>query len=286
MGQAAQKSSDGLKFHTDMPVGEILRRTRVHYKQSLPDVEKAIRIRACQLQAIEEGNLEALPGKVYAIGFVRSYSSYLGLNADQMVRLFKSQAEGRAIDPALNFPVAASETHIAPAWFAGGAAMLAVLVIGLFISFQTSKPANQPAPIPEVADVMPNVVASEAVVMGPQMPSAEDVAAVEPAAAPAPEKPAKAEGALLKITENSWVEITDAGGKVLLSRVLNKGDRYFIPNRPDLSMSLGNAGGVELVMDDKPLGAFGEKGVVKRDISLDLEALSAQFTPQDTQPEQ
>ena len=46
-------------------------------------------------------------------------------------------------------------------------------------------------------------------------------------------------------------------------------------------MSLGNAGGVQLVMNDQALGAFGEKNVVKRNISLDLDALAAQFNAQE-----
>ncbi len=47
-----QENND-LNFHTDMPVGEILRRTRVHYGQSLFQIEGVLRIRASQLEALE-----------------------------------------------------------------------------------------------------------------------------------------------------------------------------------------------------------------------------------------
>ena len=64
---ASTNQNDGTSF-TDLPVGEILRRTRVHYKQSVEDIERALRIRASQIKAIETGDLEQLPGRVYAVG--------------------------------------------------------------------------------------------------------------------------------------------------------------------------------------------------------------------------
>ena len=81
-------------FHTDMPVGEILRRTRTHYGLNLQQVEQILRIRASNLEALETGDVSQLPGRVYAIGFVRAYAEYLGLDGDKMVHLFKQQSVG------------------------------------------------------------------------------------------------------------------------------------------------------------------------------------------------
>ena len=39
-GDSTQPDSSALNFHTDMPVGEILRRTRVYYGQTLPQIMK------------------------------------------------------------------------------------------------------------------------------------------------------------------------------------------------------------------------------------------------------
>jgi len=46
---------------------------------SLDQVSAATRIRVAHLSALEEGNLEALPGPVYARGYARTYAAYLGL---------------------------------------------------------------------------------------------------------------------------------------------------------------------------------------------------------------
>ena len=282
---AKAQRADNLEFHTDMPIGDILRRTREHYKQSLQKVEKTLRIRASQLEALEQGNIEALPGKVYAIGFVRTYSEYLGLDADQMVRLFKTQSEGRAVDPALHFPTPASETRIAPVWLAGASTVLALFIGGIWMSAKGKDSASSYIPAIETAagPSMEEVYDPLAPSQGHSQEDLQKVAAVDVApkteisSAPAARDPMH-DGIVLNITGDSWVEIRDQKGKVILSRVLKKGDQYFVPDRPDLSMSLGNAGGVEILIGDTVYPPLGARGLVRKDIPLDLAALQKQLT--------
>lgn len=314
---AAGKKPD---YQTNMPVGEILRRAREHFGQSLEDVATALRIRAIQLDAIEKSQYDKLPGRVYAIGFVRSYSEYLGFDGDKMVTLFKSQsAGGGRIKSELNFPAPASESRVPPLG-------LVIACLAVFISFMvvwaTGSDSNPeaasvvpeaPAPVQAEAPAaaVPSIPAPSAAGLplkadAPQEQSADEELAADsaeiteeaapaateevtetPESAPAAEAPAaktpaaaapaaaEQDGITLHVTENSWVEIKDASGKAIVSRMLKKGDQYFVPNRPDLKMSLGNAGGIDIVMDGKTLPPLGKKGEVRRNISLDLKSLAA-----------
>src|SRR5210317_1596773 len=70
-------------------VGADLRAARLRLGQDLGTVGEAIRIKVDHLRAIEESDLEALPGTTYALGFVRSYAEYVGLGADECIRRFK-----------------------------------------------------------------------------------------------------------------------------------------------------------------------------------------------------
>ena len=54
------------------------------------------------LAAIEESHFEALPGRVYAIGYVRSYAAYLGLDAEKLVDRLKAEIAAR--EPAKDDP--------------------------------------------------------------------------------------------------------------------------------------------------------------------------------------
>ena len=143
-------SKDDMNFHTDMKVGEILRRTRVHYGQTLQQVEVVLRIRASNLDALEKGEIDKLPGRVYAIGFVRSYSEYLGLDGDKMVHLFKDQSVGRQIKPDLSFPVPAEESKAPNLYIVGGSiAALILFIIALSFFIFPNKQQNQIPNVPE-----------------------------------------------------------------------------------------------------------------------------------------
>ena len=72
---------------------------------------------------------------------------------------------------------------------------------------------------------------------------------------------------------DSWVEIRDGGGALLLTRLLKAGDSYLVPDQPGLKMHTGNAGGLRLEVDGKTAPPIGPKGAVRRDVALDPEAL-------------
>lgn len=140
------------EYHTDLPVGEILRRTRVHYNQSIEDVANFMRIRASQLEAIEKGDVEQLPGRVYAIGYVRTYSEYLGLDGEKMIQLFKQQSIGRTQKPELHFPVAASESKAPNISLILVSLAVLVLVIGMWMVISASG-GREPDAIAEIPNV-------------------------------------------------------------------------------------------------------------------------------------
>ena len=72
-------------------VGMYLKYIRLKQKKSVETVSEALCIRKVYIKAIEEDNIEELPPVPYGIGFVRSYASYLGLNADRIVQFYKQQ---------------------------------------------------------------------------------------------------------------------------------------------------------------------------------------------------
>jgi cytoskeleton protein RodZ len=56
---------------------------------------------------------------------------------------------------------------------------------------------------------------------------------------------------------------------VLLSRVLHAGETWEVPERPNLLLTTGNAGGTDLLLDGAATGPLGGNGVVRRDLPLD-----------------
>lgn len=67
-------------------VGEILKKKREESNLSFKEIETATSIRMGYLQAIERGELNKLISPVYAQGFIKQYSNFLGLDGDQLVK--------------------------------------------------------------------------------------------------------------------------------------------------------------------------------------------------------
>lgn len=174
----SQNSDQGTappEYHTDLPVGEILRRTRVHYNQSIEDVANFMRIRVTQLEAIEKGDIDQLPGRVYAIGYVRTYSEYLGLDGEKMIQLFKQQSGSKSQKPELHFPVAASESKAPNISLILVSLAVLVLVIGMWMVISASG-GREPDAIAEIPNVPSDMRVADVMGTGD---------AAKPAAAPA-----------------------------------------------------------------------------------------------------
>ncbi|WP_270935191.1 helix-turn-helix domain-containing protein [Falsiroseomonas oryzae] len=85
-------------------IGDALREARQALGHSVEEMAAALRIRRPYLEALEEGRLRDLPGLAYAVGFVRSYATALGLDADDMVRRFREASGTVTAKPKLVFP--------------------------------------------------------------------------------------------------------------------------------------------------------------------------------------
>jgi cytoskeleton protein RodZ len=78
---------------------------------------------------------------------------------------------------------------------------------------------------------------------------------------------------VIRATADSWVRIRDVSGSVLLDHVLKPGEIYRVPDRAGVSMQTGNAGGLEITVDGKPAPSIGPNGAVRRNVSLEPQAL-------------
>jgi cytoskeleton protein RodZ len=75
----------------DLSLGELLQRARKRKRMRLPSIAKKLCIKEVYLDALEQGHYYVFPALVYGIGFLRTYSVFLGLNPDDMVALFQEE---------------------------------------------------------------------------------------------------------------------------------------------------------------------------------------------------
>jgi len=121
---AADTQADLQSARRAVTIGELLRRTREQYGASIEQIGTALRIRPVFLQAIEENHYDRLPGLVYAVGFVRTYADYLGLDGTVIAQRFKSESAGLESKADLAFPMPLPERGMP-----GGALLLVALIV-------------------------------------------------------------------------------------------------------------------------------------------------------------
>lgn len=117
--------------------GDLLKEKRLLKELSLEDVAKKTKIKIEYLEAIESSNFSALPSATFAKGFLRNYASFLYLNPDTIVAMFRrdftENQKGEIIPRGLVSPVGTK-----PKLFSVGQilTLISILVFLGFLGFQ------------------------------------------------------------------------------------------------------------------------------------------------------
>jgi len=218
-------------------VGAQLRAAREKRGLTIDQVAAQTRIGSRQLTKIEEGAWHELPGRIYAIGFAKTYAKAVGLDQDdvgQMVRAALGDdpaARGQSADFEPGDPARGPSGRLV--WFSIFA--IAMLVVGLFFAARVMM--NPAATVPSLTE---NQAAEQA---------AAEAARGADGAAPA--RPVNPAGAVTLTAEGAvWLRLTDAAGTRLMEGELAAGQSFTIPAsaagpklitaRPDLlAISIG-----------------------------------------------
>jgi cytoskeleton protein RodZ len=126
-------------------------------------------------------------------------------------------------------------------------------------------------------------------VRGPETPAAVETRVQVASLPSAPEAPrletaSEAEGRTYGVVnrdarivigaeENTWVQVRDSAENVVLTQMLQAGDRYLVPNRAGLRLMTGNAGGLAITVDGEAVPAIGARGEARRDVRLEADLL-------------
>jgi hypothetical protein len=118
---------------------------------TLEDAERGTRIARRFLIALEEHDYSVFPAPIYARGFLRSYSRYLGL--DPEVQLAELPAGWAASPPASTYlpPVSRGPISLNLPWLVAGVLLVAIVGLGFYLSrtggdLGQLQAQNEPAP--------------------------------------------------------------------------------------------------------------------------------------------
>lgn len=279
-------------------LGQLLSEARSTKQLSLADVEAGTRIRQKYLEALENGAYAELPRGPIARGFLRSYAIYLGLDAEEALRLY-AQESGDSGD---EVPVAESglsravdyrplevelvDDRPSLGWLRWIVALLIVAALGAAGWWLLSRysggwrpvlafwPAPSPTPTATEA-ATPWVVTATP----PQAPPETPILAtrtsdllllptptVPPTITPTPQATATPEivaqiALTVTLNQRAWIRVV-ADDQVVQEGILEAGETRFWQAANSMLIRTGNAGGVNLTLNGEDLGPMGDIGQV------------------------
>ena len=271
--------------------GDRLRREREMRGITLDEITESTKISRRHLEALETEHFDQLPGGVFNKGFVRAYARFLGIDEDQAVADY-SAASNEQPEPENKFPLEIHEKpkrnlnsrrSSLPLVFAV-AALIGVLVgYGFWVKYKAHNPvpvenAQQSAPASATPEPQTNAANPQSATSPTPDSTNDSATATKPAqsegaaaARPAEPKrqaiPAQSSDAPAAINafsveivakEDSWVSIV-ADGKSVMERVLTADKRKNIKAGKTLVLRTGNAGGIEVSFNGRPLGVLGNE---------------------------
>ena len=134
---SSQKPSDANSVASDQAdnkgVAVLLRESREHNGETINDIAEVLRIRQPYLEAIEDGRFTDLPGQTYAIGFMRAYAEYLGLDSEEMVRRYKDEVTFGLDASQLRFPTPIAEAGVPSGTIVFFGLLAVVLIYGAWL---------------------------------------------------------------------------------------------------------------------------------------------------------
>ena len=254
-------------------VGETLKQRRLERNLSLDEVAEVTKIGIYFLQALETNEFKKLPRGAFPKMFVRSYARYLGLDDDKVVQMFYEQLAAAEAVPE-SFTTVSTPTSRSlrksrrTVQLVAAVAILLALSISAYLIYQAQETglaegnsAAQAAPKPPPRWTPPKPQAPAPAEPGTGAPS--QGAAGESAAAGATVSPLGPAGFSLRLRARDycWVRIT-RGDTEQYDFILKPGDSFARDFDGEVTMKLGNAGGVDLFLNDQPAAPLGQRGEV------------------------
>lgn len=253
-----------------MEIGEKLKKAREAKGLTLEAVEEETKIRRKYLQAMEEEQFQILPGPIYAKAFLKNYARFLNLEVNEIMEIYNRQLSEEPAPETTEKSAAQKVKVEVPGkpryWLYLGVAVIIVglafslyygaMGLGLFHSdnklsggVNNGEPARTPLQTGEQT----------------QAPSGQPQTTGQ-------QPPAQVPGVNLVLNvkeKRSWMSVVADGANVFQGEVPAGQSKNFSA-KERISVTLGNAGVVEVLYNGQNLGFLGGDGAV----------VSREFTPQ------
>ncbi|MBY0280613.1 MAG: DUF4115 domain-containing protein [Alphaproteobacteria bacterium] len=247
IGQTLEK-----KPELSTKVGHLLKSTREAKKISIEDACKTLKIRKFFLENIEKGDFEKLPGTVYTLGFIKSYSVYLGVDfeelSDELTKLTTSLEKDVALST-YSLPQPKNLLTKKALW---GSVFLTTACIAAYFTYYANR--SETSIKAELTEKSVEPI-REKIEMSKQIP-------VEKSLAVGADRLAVPNSEVITISANkeTWIRIVDANNQLIVARLLRPQGFYRLNAEDGFRLTTAEAGAIDIYLGDEKLNIPSLKG--------------------------
>jgi len=257
-------------------VGQILSITRNSKNLSINDIANELKISKSIIIDLENDKIKNNSDIIFNIGHLRSYSNFLDLDTDIIIKKFKND---------LSFNIAEEKQNITPIvennFFKIEKFFAASIILIVFTSFYflfIDEDENEInfalvpdipeslEPIVEKAYTFNNLSQSSDIKKSDLINNSSAIASIE-----FDENVTTV--ATLKILNPTWLQLRDEENNIVLSKLMDKDEEFSYKLKLNYNITAGNAGNILVLIDDEVRGKIGKYGDI-----LDSFVLYKDFT--------
>ena len=268
--------SEGAADKNSVGPGSILSAARQRQGLSVADVARQLKLGVRQIEALEADDYKSLPRITFVRGFIRNYAKLLQIDAEPLLKptehLLPTPQVPEAKPCVAEIPSVSNKKNI---WRSYAVFVLFASLGVIFLGYewyreqavQRTRPVpaavKSPKSKPPVAQITPKP-ANPAVPATPATPTyhVSTSSPVMPSDSSLPEQTGEAKPVAqqirsseirLEFDQESWVEITDKNGRTIFSQLSPAGSTQTVRGYSPFSLVVGNAVGVRITYNDKPV---------------------------------
>ena len=300
VSDAINEAFDQVELST---VGKLCLDARLNKGLTQEQAAALLKVRVKIIKDFEDGEHIDLPGLAYKVGFVRSYARLLDLDGDLLVREFKESLELNSFKEEYKFLTPElNKSNFLPISAVASVFIAILSYTGWYYSDRSNKieqvsDKNRLETTTKVTEVDDNsyVIIEEDFSDNLDSSKKNDdnkniqvlnlkttlidnklesmTSKNTELSATANERDPSTE-MVLRATGNSWVEIEDMEGNILMTRLMRPGETYVVPNLNGLTFNTGNAGALSLSRGDVVIPKLGEIGEILTARPLNIKTFS------------
>ena len=257
-------------------VGQILLTARNSKNLSISDIAIELKISKSIIIDLENDNIKNDSDIIFNIGHLRSYSNYLELDADTLIKKFKDQVSFNINEEKKNIsPIVENNFFKIEKFFA--ASIILIIFTSFYFLFinQDDNEINfalvpdipeSLEPVVEKANTFDNLSKNSDIKKSNFMNNSSAIASIEF------EKNVTTV-ATLKMLNPTWLQLRDEENNIVLSKLMDKDEEFSYDLKLNYNITAGNAGNILVLIDDEVRGKIGKYGDI-----LDSFVLYKDFT--------